>query len=126
MNMTMARLRHFSVYVGGGVLSAVVDIGVLKALLVAGCTAALAVAGGFMAGLMVNYLFHQNLTFRSTPSLWKMSRFLIVVAINYLFTMACIYVSDNIMGFGVIWGKIFSLPLIAVNGFLLSKYWVFK
>ena len=126
MTMSVARLRHFSVFVGGGLLSAAVDIGTLKALLIAGCVAPLAVAGGFMTGLMVNYLFHQNLTFKSTPSLWKACRFLIVVGINYLITMACIYVSDSLMGIGVIWGKIFSLPLVAVNGFLLSKYWVFK
>ncbi|MGK5066914.1 GtrA family protein [Janthinobacterium sp. RT4P48] len=126
MSISLARLRHFSIFVGGGLLSAVVDIGVLKALLVAGATSPLAVAGGFLAGLIVNYLFHQNLTFKSRASLQKACRFLIVVGINYLMTLGFVYLSDNVMGLGVIVGKICSLPFVAANGFLLSKYWVFK
>ena len=48
-----------------------------------------------------------------------------VVGLNYGLTIACVALTvalvDNPLA-----GKILSLPLVAVNGYLLSRYWIFK
>jgi putative flippase GtrA len=51
-------------------------------------------------------------------------RFLAVIGINYLITISFVTVAYSTLG-GALIGKIISLPFVAVNGFLLSKYWVF-
>ena len=57
-------------------------------------------------------------------SLSTVIRFLVVVGINYLITILFVTVAYSTLGNALI-GKIISLPFVAVNGFLLSKYWVF-
>ena len=53
------------------------------------------------------------------------TRFAAVTAANYLLTMA-------LVAGGVHWlqspmlGKLLSIPIVAVHGFLWGKYWVFK
>jgi len=37
-----------------------------------------------------------------------------------------IYVSFLVLYQGVFPGKILSLPIVAANGYLLGKYWIFK
>jgi hypothetical protein len=48
-----------------------------------------------------------------------------VVGLNYILTIVCVAlavaVADNPLA-----GKILSLPLVAANGYLLSRYWIFK
>jgi hypothetical protein len=40
-------------------------------------------------------------------------------------TLAFVFVAQS-LNFSAIAGKLMSLPFIAVNGFILSKYWAFK
>lgn len=119
--------RQFVVYLGVGVLTALVDIGTMQTLLWAAFDHRVAVTVGFLAGLVVNYLCHERFTFRHrrARSLRKMLRYLGVVLMNYALTMACVQLSVLLLG-SVLIGKLLSLPLAAVNGFLWSRYWVFR
>ncbi|MEW6372019.1 MAG: GtrA family protein [Pseudomonadota bacterium] len=116
---------QFLVYVTGGVLSAVIDIGLLQLLIVNGTDAFVATSVGFLAGLGVNYAFHAKVTFKNVTSLRTLSRFLCLVGLNYLITLGLVALSLQLFDQALV-GKILSLPVIAVNGFILGKIWVFK
>jgi putative flippase GtrA len=125
MMALLARSRQFGVFVFGGVLSAAIDIGVLQLLLHAGMHFAGATTAGFLAGLALNYVFHSRVTFTATSTPARMARYLCVVAINYLLTLGCVALAESLAGMPLA-GKIASLPLVSINGFLLSKFWIFK
>lgn len=117
--------RQFLIFVMGGLLCAAIDIGAMQGLILAGTNHVIAATAGFFLGLLVNYVFHATLTFRSSMTLPTLWRFLSVVGINYLLTIGFVSLSFSMFENALI-GKIVSLPFIAVNGFLLSKHWVFK
>lgn len=117
--------RQFAVFLAGGVASAVVDIGVMLALLRAAVPATAAAAAGFGAGLLVNYAFHSRVTFQAAASPANFARYLCVVALNCLLTVACVDAAASLLG-SPLAGKILSLPLVAVNSFLLGRYWIFR
>ncbi len=117
--------RQFAIFVTGGLICALADIGLMQLLLQAGVGATPAASAGFAAGLLVNYAFHSRVTFNAAANPGSFGRYLCVVAVNYLLTIACVGLAvatfDNPLA-----GKLLSLPLVAVNGYLLSKYWIFK
>jgi putative flippase GtrA len=117
--------RQFAVFVTGGGLSALIDIGAMLLLLRSGANLTAATSTGFILGLAVNYGFHARMTFRADPSTGSVLRFLTIVAINYLITLAIVLLVDGILGSPLV-GKLISIPIVAVNGFLLSKHWVFR
>ncbi len=121
----LQRQRQFLVFVAGGVLCALIDIGLMQLLIGAGVDYRAATSAGFAAGLLVNYAYHAKLTFGAQAGTRNFVRFLCVVALNYLLTMACVAVAVAWIG-EALPGKLLSLPLVAVNGFLLSKYWTFR
>ena len=125
MNDLLARHRQFLVFLCGGVLSAVIDIGVMQLLINAGASAALATTAGFATGLVVNYVFHAKLTFQRSAVSANFIRYICLVAFNYGLTLACVAFADMLTGYPIL-GKLISLPLVAINGFLLGKYWIFK
>lgn len=116
---------QFMVFVAGGALSALVDIGLMQLLLHGGAAPLAAASAGFLAGLLVNYLFHARVTFKQLSGSRTLTRYLCVVAINYLLTLALVALAQALCGYPLV-GKLASLPLVAVNGYLLSKHWVFK
>lgn len=116
---------QFAVFVGVGVLSACVDIGVLQLLVLGGWATGFSVSCGFAAGLLVNYWCHARLTFRVSMTSRSMLRFGVVVGLNYLITLSCVLGAER-AEIGVLLGKVVSLPIVALNGFAFSKYWVFK
>jgi putative flippase GtrA len=59
----------------------------------------------------------------ATPA--SFARYLCVVGINYLLTLGCVALAQSLAGMPLA-GKIVSLPLVAVNGYLLGKLWIFK
>ncbi len=130
MREWLARRAQFLVFVSGGVLCAVLDIGVMQLLIGAGVAYPLATTAGFATGLLINYAFHARLTFKARATPFNFLRFLCVVAVNYVLTMACVALAVTLLGDpapqSALIGKLVSLPLVAVNGFLLSKYWIFK
>jgi len=117
--------RQFAVFVAGGLACALADVGLMQLLIQAGTLPTAAASAGFAAGLLLNYIFHSRVTFSTAPGTTNFARYLCVVGINYLMTIACVALAgaafDNPLA-----GKLLSLPLVAVNGYLLGKYWIFK
>lgn len=138
------RRRQFLVYIGGGLLSSAFDVTVMQCLLRAdiGVSVAAATSTGFLAGLLLNYSFHARVTFGALQGgarQARLLRFLCVVGVNYVLTLACVGLALVLggwlaTGMGVpvseagaaLVGKLVSLPLVACSGFLLSKYWIFR
>jgi putative flippase GtrA len=125
MRKLLVHRRQFAVFVAGGLLCAAIDIGVMQALIGAGLHYMAATSSGFGAGLLVNYAFHARLTFEAPATAFNFVRYLCVVGLNYLLTLGCVAAAVA-LGADPLAGKLASLPLIAVNGFLLSKFWVYK
>lgn len=117
--------RQFLVFVGGGIFSAIVDVAAMQILLLLDIHYSVAVFGGFALGLTVNYICHARVTFGGSSSVATMARFGLVVLMNYLITMGCVIFSQHMLA-SVLIGKIASLPMVAVNGYLWSRYWVFR
>jgi putative flippase GtrA len=120
---TMWRRQIFS-YLSVGVLSAIVDIGTLQLLRSQGLNDTLAVSIGFFVGLLFNYTCQRSFTFRSRHTMLSLLRYLSVVALNYLLTLACTYLSIVLLD-SPLPGKIASLPMVALVGFFTGKYWIF-
>lgn len=108
-----------------GLFCATVDVGIMQFLIAMDANHLSATTGGFLVGLTANYLLHSQMTFRVVLG-WKvLLRFLTVVAINYAVTLVLVNTSFYVLGSPLL-GKLFSLPLVAINGYLLSKVWVFR
>jgi putative flippase GtrA len=116
---------QFLVFVAGGVLCALIDIGVMQLLIAKQVNSLLAASAGFLAGLLINYAFHARVTFKGAATRANFLRFLCVVGINYLITIGLVGLSLALAADALV-GKLVALPLVAVNGFLLSKHWIFK
>lgn len=117
--------RQFVVFVGVGVLSATLDVSVMAVLIFFNVPYQFATTLGFIMGLIVNYRGHAKVTFRVQGSTSVMVRFGLVVLLNYFITIVSVVTFQHFFGNALI-GKIISLPVIALNGFLLSKLWVFR
>lgn len=119
------RSRQFVVFVAGGVLCALVDVGLMQLLLLLGVHYSLAASAGFGTGLLVNYAFHTRITFNSSANSSNFIRYLCVVCINYLLMLACVALAAALLD-NPLAGKLISLPIVAINGYLLSKHWIYK
>jgi putative flippase GtrA len=117
--------RQFAIYVCGGVLCALIDIGIMQLLLRQGVHLASATTAGFLAGLLVNYVFHSTVTFAAGATPVRFARYLCVVAVNYALTIACVTAAQALFQAPLL-GKIASLPLVALSGYVLGKFWIFK
>ena len=116
---------QFVVYVAGGVLSALVDIGIMQLLIGAGLPVVAAASTGFACGLLLNYAFHARVTFGQLASRHTFGRYLCLVAANYLLTIVLVSLGQWLAGSPLL-GKLVSLPVVALNGYLLGKLWVFR
>lgn len=119
--------QQFIKFIIVGGLSALIDLSVIYYLASLGFSDFISVTFGFIFGLLGNYFMHALYTFE-TRKLYIASgmKFAIVVGINYVITLACISLLTNTLGINLIAAKIVSLPFIAINGYLLSKHWVFS
>lgn len=125
MEKLLTHSRQFGLFVAGGLLCALVDIGLMQLLLHNGLHFASATTAGFLAGLLVNYAFHSRVTFEAAATPSSFARYLCVVGINYALTLGCVALAQALAGMPLA-GKIASLPLVSINGYLLGKYWIFK
>jgi putative flippase GtrA len=125
MRSVLVHWRQFATFVAGGLVCAVADIGLMQLLIAGGGHYASATSAGFGAALLLNYAFHSRVTFAATASPQRFARFLCLVGVNYLLTMACVALAVALVA-NPLFGKIVSLPLVALNGFVLGKYWIFK
>lgn len=130
MREFIRKRQQFVVFLAGGILSAVIDIGAMQLLLAAGCNYQLATTAGFACGLLFNYSFHAKLTFQTAATSFNFIRYMCVVGINYSLTMASVAAAVHWLPLSIeaasLAGKLLSLPIVAVNGFVLGKYWIFK
>lgn len=117
--------RQFSVFVGVGIVCAVIDVGLMQMLVAIGAPVFSATTAGFLAGLGLNFLLHTRVTFRASYTHAALAKFMLIVLLNYLLTLFCVGLSANWLGNALI-GKLLSLPLVAANGFLLSRHWVYR
>jgi putative flippase GtrA len=125
MRELMLRQRQLVTYLAGGALSALIDVGLMQGMLWLGMPLVASVSAGFLAGLLFNFLFHAHVTFQHGPSGAALLRYLAVVGLNYLITLACVALSVHFSGMALP-GKLLSLGVVAANGFALGKHWIFK
>lgn len=116
---------RFAIYVGGGVLSAVIDIGLMQAAILLGVGVYAATSLGFCMGLLFNYSFHAKVTFKKAMDSATFGRYLCVTALNYGLTLVFVAASLSLIG-NALAGKIVSLPVIAAIGFWLGKRWIYR
>lgn len=119
-------LLQFLVFVIGGGLSASVDVLVTWALLETNANAPVALTVGFVCGIALNYAYHTRITFKSRFTKVSASRYVIVLFAHYLLTLNVVLLLLYLFGVETIIGKIISLPIIAVSGYTVSKFWIFK
>lgn len=117
--------RQFYTYVLVGLVSALVDIGLMQLANKIGVHYLLSATFGFVSGLVLNFILHTRLTFGAKYSYGNATRYLFVVFVNYLLTLFLVLLFQSWFLMALL-GKVVSLPLVAVNGFLLSKYWIYK
>lgn len=117
---------QFGRYLVVGVISAAIDIAALWLLLSAQMGRALAVAVAMVAGMVANYALHRVYTFRTRSPLGvsSVALYVVIVGCNYVLTLAIIEVGLR-LGLSVMWGKVVSLPVIALTGFVLTRRFVF-
>jgi putative flippase GtrA len=125
MKDLLVRHQQVLVFICGGLLSAAVDIGVMQFFIMVGSSVPLGTTLGFASGLMINYVFHAKITFQRPAVSTNFVRYTCLVGFNYLLTLGCVNLAVWLVGSAVV-GKLASLPLVAINGFLLGKYWIFK
>lgn len=119
------RHRQFLLYLAGGLLCALIDVGLMQVLIGRGIDHVAAATAGFAAGLLINYAFHSTLTFQGAPTVFSFTRYLCVVGFNYLLTIGFVSLAVALAD-SALAGKLLSLPVVALNGFLLGKYWIFR
>jgi putative flippase GtrA len=117
--------RQFIVFCFVGVISVAVDLVTLLELVQLEVPPLIAVTISFIAGMLINIWLHANLTFKTTLNTDRVVRFLMILCINYLVTLAAVLFFEK-QGFSYFLGKLISLPLIAIHGFLWSRLWIFK
>jgi putative flippase GtrA len=122
---SLSAFRQLFVFVAGGLLCAAIDVGVMQTMVMAAAPLVVATSAGFIAGLGVNFIFHSKVTFKRAGNISSLARYLCVVGINYILTLVCVYVAVQ-LGASPLTGKIVSLPMVAIDGFLLGKYWIYR
>lgn len=121
----MINYKKFLIFIIVGAITAMIDIGLMQLLIYFEIHYIAAATIGFFIGLLANFFLHTHVTFRAELSIKVVYRFATVVLINYLGTMFIIHIFQIILSQPLL-GKFISLPLVAMNGFLLSKNWVYK
>ena len=124
MNIKEVSSRQFFIFLVGGLLTALIDVGTLIILLNMDIDILIATTGGFILAFIFNYTFHSQITFRVPKTLNSVIRFLTIVALSYLMTVAFVILAQC-LDMHAVAGKLISLPFVALSGYFLSKYWAF-
>lgn len=118
-------LKKFSVFVIVGLISTVADLLFLWLMVAWGAAHSAAVSLAFGLALLVNLALQARFTFKSSLSPERIVKFLALAAINYLLTVTAVSTFEWLT-LSLMWGKLVSLPIVALNSFFFSKYWVYK
>lgn len=108
-----------------GIFCAFIDIGIMQLSIWFGLFYIAATTLGFAVGFIANFLLHNHVTFRKVYSHGALVRFASVVLINCFVTVVIVYLFQMALSMPLL-GKLVSLPIVALNGFLLSKNWVYR
>ncbi|MFN0263113.1 GtrA family protein [Tepidamorphus sp. 3E244] len=108
-----------------GVISALLDIAVMQILLLAGINYLVATTIAFALSVIVNFSLHSKYTFSLGIAYRHLWKYLILVVLNYLVTVLIVATFEHTLASPMI-GKLISLPVIAVIGFTVSRFWVFR
>lgn len=117
--------RQFLVFCAVGGISAIIDVGVMQFLIYSEFNYGLAASIGFGTSLVFNFICQAKLTFKAVSSLETILKFGCLLVMNYLVTMAFVIFSQHFFSQALL-GKLFSLPVVAVNSFFWSRYWVYS
>lgn len=126
------RVSHRSIqflrFVVSGGVSAAADVLLLAALVALGTPRLAATPMAFLSGAFLNYTLHRRFTFQTTrpASGGEFFRYGCVVAFNMLLTSALVEGLTGGLGLALVVGKLATLPVIAVSGFVLSRTFVFN
>ena len=118
-------MHQFAVFCLVGLFSAFVDLGSLQLLVWLDLPKYLSVTAGFLTGLVINLVLHARLTYGATLNAANSTRYGLVVLLNYLLTLACVTLSENLLAH-YLPSKLVALVLAALLGFTLGKHWIFK
>ncbi|WP_050010615.1 GtrA family protein [Herbaspirillum sp. B65] len=117
--------KSFLTFIIVGAITALIDIGLMQLLIWVGVYYLVAATLGFFVGLLANFSLHTRVTFGAEYSHSVLVRFVTVVFINYFTTLLIVHLFQITLNEPLL-GKLISLPVVAVNGFFLSKNWVYK
>jgi putative flippase GtrA len=117
--------RQLATFLAVGIASAALDVGLLAGLLRLGVAYEIATTVAFFVALAFNYFSHAQVTFRARRTLRSMARYATLVVFNYGLTLVMVTLSHAWLD-GVMAGKIASLPLVAIVGFVGGRHWVFR
>ncbi len=118
-------MRQFVIYIAIGITCALIDIGLMQLLILLNTHYMIATTAGFSLGLAINFFLHTHLTFKTKYAHSALVRYMIVVLANYCLTLLCVSIFHQWLDMAIL-GKVLSLPLIAIIGFILSKNWIYK
>jgi putative flippase GtrA len=124
-NLMSADFRQFILYISVGVATALIDVASMQMVLHWSKNVFLSLTLAYILAVAFNFYCHSKFTFTFRMSLFVFCKYISVVLLNYILTVCLVYLLVQI-GWSVIAGKIFSLPVVAVVGFILSKRWVYK
>jgi len=108
-----------------GLISAVVDLCTLYISIELGVYTYGAISVAFFLGLITNLWLHARITFETKLKTENSIKFLLIVGMNYGITLGMVFVSQQMWQIYLL-GKLASIPMVAINGFLWGKYWVFR
>jgi putative flippase GtrA len=114
-------------FVAVGLTVTLIDLGVTYLLVLLTGTRLIPVTAGYISGLVASYLLHAKITFsvNLAPGM-QIPRFLTLVVLNYLQTIAVVLMSTEALNLSTMAGKFLSLPIIATTTYFCSKYWVYR
>lgn len=118
--------KQFVRFCTTGAISAFVDLGTVS-LLAAMLPKEITLTIGFLLGLVVNFSLHHFFTFQqqSTPSFAVITKFLLIVVINYLLMLVIVNVVLYFISVPLVVAKIISLPIVTLNGLMASRWFIY-
>jgi len=122
-------VRKFWTFVAVGGVTALVYLGLMALLLnVVGLNYRVCVSVAYVGAIALHFSLNRHVTFRSAdgnifPQAW---RYLAMVAINYVVTLAIVSYVVEVLNHSAFIGAISALVATIVVGYIVSRSWVFK
>jgi putative flippase GtrA len=122
--LTIEFLRYAAVGVG----NTIVTLASYSGLLAAGSPYVAASASAFILGALTSYLGNRTWTFARTeiPHRTAAPRYLAVVSLGLLTDVATIAALVDGLGASKLLAQVLVIPVVAVQGFVLSRLWAFR